>query len=495
MHNNQRAQWAAGLGLTLLTLAAFAGGQHLRPAPLAGHDLYRSRAAQVSAGAASGAHTLVLTGTPGGLRVADAAAGGLSPQGVSTDADTDASNPAATFQAVYNLLRGNYVEGVPDDSKMSHGAVSAMLASLQDPATRFLEADEFAEARREMQGQFAGIGAVTDIRESVTPKAADDITRDKDHPVNVTYALTLVSVLPGSPAENAGLHIGDVVTDINGQWVASYDLVSAQAKALKAAQDKNDPVTLNNIVTALQKKLDSGLTLAQAETKLRDPKAKALTLTVTRAGTPLPLTVKVEPAARIDTQPFVSRVLSGGAGYIKAVYLTDSAGASFAQTLGALGPNVKGLVLDLRGTAGGTPEDAAGIAAKLTTGTTLGQRVGKGLKTTPIPITPAKAIAGPVVVLVNNGTAGASELLASALQAGGAKLIGSPTFGDDKDVRTISLPDGTGFTLTVGELLTASGAHFGGTGIVPDIAVPGGSTGDPVLERAVSEVSGRVARR
>ncbi len=470
------------MGLALLTVAAFAGGRHLRPAPPAGHDLYRAQAAQVSAGVTGGARALTLTGMPGGLRVADASDGNLSQSGALVGDDSD-SSPAATFQAVYSLLRRNYVEGVPDDSKMSHGAVSAMLSSLQDPA------------RREMQGQFAGIGAVTDIRESVTPKAADDITRDKDRPANITYALTLVSVLPGSPAEKAGLQSGDVVTDINGQWVASYDLVSAQAKALKAAQDKNDPVTLNKIVTALQKKLDGGLTLAQAETKLRDPKAKVLTLTITRAGVPQPLSVKVEPAARLAIAPFTSRALSGGAGYIKVVYLTEGAGASFAQTLAGLGPDIKGLVLDLRGATGGAPEDAAAIAAKLTTVPTLGLRVGKGLKTTPIPITPAKAVAGPIVVLVNSGTAGASELLASALRAGGAKLIGSPTFGDDKDVRTISLPDGAGFTLTVGELLTASGGHFGGTGIAPDIAVPGGSTGDPVLERAVSEVSGRVALR
>ncbi len=481
-------------GVVLAAAGAFAGGLHLRPGQAEGHDLYRAQVAQSLPSAAGNGTGLTLTQFAGQKPPAGARRPLMLPQAARAQDDTDEASPASTFQDVYTLLHRNFVDGVSSDTKLSHGAASAMLSSLQDPAARFLEPDEFAEARREMQGQFAGIGVVTDIRITQTPKPADDITRDKEHPTNLVYSLVLVSILPGGPADKAGLKNGDVVTDINGQWVASYDLVASQARQLKAAQDKNDPVGLKKIVDVLQKKLDTGLTLAQAQTRLRDPKAKPLTLRVTRTGTPQPLSVAVTPQSNIAAPHVAGRLLPSGDGYIQVGLLDAGTASEFGTALSGLGASVKGLVLDLRGTSGGTAEEAAGIASKVSTITSLGLRLGKGLQTTPIAVRPARAINGPLVVLVDGGTEGPAELLASALKAGGAKLIGTTTFGDDKDVRTVALPDGSGFTMTVGQMLTTSGGRYGGVGIVPDVAVPHGATGDPALDRAVSELSGRVAR-
>lgn len=490
------AKRAAHAGIALAAVGAFAGGMRLRPGQAQGHDLYRAQVVAQNPGPEmGGGQGLTLTQFQGQKPMSANQHPLLAAQDMPAQDNTDEASPASTFQDVYTLLHRNYVEGVSSDSKLSHGAAAAMLSSLQDPASRFLEPGEFAEAKREMQGQFAGIGAATDIRLTQTVKTADDITRDKEHPTNLVYSLVLVSVLPGSPADKAGLKNGDVVTDINGQWVASYDLVAAQAKQLKAAQDKNDPVALNKIVDALQKKLDNGLTLAQAQTKLRDPSAtKPLTLAVTRAGALAPLSVTVTPQSNIAAPHVSGRMLASGDGYIRVGLLDNNTGSEFGQTLSGLGTSVKGLVLDLRGTSGGTPEEAALIASKVSTLTSLGLRLGRGLQTTPIAVRPARAISGPLVVLVDGGTEGPAELLASALKASGAKLVGTITFGDDKDVRTVALPDGSGFTMTVGQMLTAGGGHFGGVGIAPDVAVPSVGAGDPALDRAVSMLSGRVAR-
>jgi C-terminal processing protease CtpA/Prc len=99
-----------------------------------------------------------------------------------------------------------------------------------------------------------------------------------------------------------------------------------------------------------------------------------------------------------------------------------------------------------------------------------------------------------VVALVDAGSANTAELVADVLQESGDKLIGVTTFGDASDVRAIGLKDGSGFTLTVGDLRTASGRRFEGVGIRAQIVVPNAGVGDPVLDRAITELSGRVAR-
>ena len=141
----------------------------------------------------------------------------------------------------------------------------------------------------------------------------------------------VVAPLPGSPAEKAGLQAGDVVTTINGQWIYNDSYVYAQTKALKAVQD--DPVTFNKMLTALQKKIDGSLSLAQAQTKLDDPAAKTLALTVNRAGLPQPLSVSLDTSAATVVSPVTARSLPGGIGYIKIAQFTPGADKDFAAAL------------------------------------------------------------------------------------------------------------------------------------------------------------------
>ena len=479
---------AGALLVGVLAAGTFAAGTHFGPAQAAGHNLYQPHLASAPAS------PIILasanqTGPAASGQVAQEADGPGASQNTAGagDAGTEFlsdTSPAATFDDVYRLIERNFVDPLPTDAQMAHGAASAMLASLQDPDTRFLEAPEVSELNSEAKGQYRGIGAALAVRHLPHAKAGDI-------PAYTEYRLVVVAPLPGSPAEKAGLQADDVVTTINGQWIYNDSYVYAQTKALKAAQD--DPVTFNKMLAALQKKIDGSLSLAQAQTKLDDPAAKTIALTVTRASLPQPLSVSLDTAAATTVSPITARSLPGGIGYIKIAQFTPGADKDFGMALDGFGSAPKGLVIDLRDSPGGMLEVGAAIASKITSAPALGYVETKGKKVQPISVASGTAITYPVVVLVNGGTANTAELLAAALQSKGAKLVGSTTFGDASDVKLITLPDGSGFTMTVGKLMTAAHNDFGGLGIKPDVVLPS-TSGDAPIDRAVDVLSGRVAR-
>jgi len=481
---------AGALLVGVLAVGTFAVGTHFGPAQAAGHNLYRPplvpalppavilASATRSGQSASGQVAQEADG-PDGQGSHDSA--GMGQHGSDFLSDT---SPAATFDDVYRLIERNFVDPLPTDTQMAHGAASAMLASLQDPDSRFMEAPEVSELNSEAKGEYRGVGAALAVRRLPHAKAGDV-------PAYTEYRLVLVAPLPGSPAEKAGLQAGDIVTTINGQWIYNDSYVYAQTKALKAVQD--DPVTFNKMLTALQKKIDGSLSLSQAQTKLNDPAAKTIALTITRTGLPQPLAVSLDTAAATVVSPITARSLPGGIGYIKISQFTPGADKDFETALNSFGNAPKGLVLDLRNSPGGLLEVGAAIASKLTSAPALGYLETKGKKVQPIALTPSAAIVCPIVVLVNGGTANTAELLASTLQSKGAKLVGSKTFGDASDVKLVTLRDGSGFTMTVGRLMTAAHADFGGLGIKPDVVLPS-TSGDAPVDRAVGVLSGRVAR-
>ena len=151
-----------------LACAAFNIGHRFQPDSYAGHNLYALHERQGWPQTTS--NNFLLTGLhKAPSRVADS-----DPSAPQTDenlADDSFSNsPAATFQQVYLLLKRDFVDGIPDDGKLAHGAVSAMLASLQDPQSRFLEKDQLQAVRQKTEGIYGGIGAVVEVRKRVHPK-------------------------------------------------------------------------------------------------------------------------------------------------------------------------------------------------------------------------------------------------------------------------------------------------------------------------------------
>jgi len=175
-----------------------------------------------------------------------------------------------------------------------------------------------------------------------------------------------------------------------------------------------------------------------------------------------------------------------------------AADKAFADALAGFGNDTKGLVLDLRNSPGGLLESGSEIASRLRQIDTIGYMETKNKKVAPIAFTlngvPLTPITYPIAVLVNGGTANTAEMLAAALQSKGAKIVGSPTFGDASDVKVIQLKDGSGFTMTVGKLMTVTKTDFGGVGIKPDVAVPDAAGSDEPLNRAIGVLAGREAR-
>lgn len=478
--NSNATSLAGVLVVGVLTAGAFAAGSYLGPTRPVGHNLYHP--AVVTAPRSP----LVLASTSRPVVVAANEAGERGADGDSSDS-FGGGGPGATFENVYRLVKARFVDPLPSDTKMAHGAAAAMIASLQDPDSRFMEATEVAELDSEAKGTYHGIGAALAVKRVPHAKTAD-------LPAYTEYRLTVVAPVPGSPAEKAGLQTGDVITSINGQWVYSDKFVYDQTKALKALQD--DAPAFNKTVTALQKKIDNSVSLNDAQTKLGDPAAKTVSLTAMRAGAPQPLTLTLDISAPTVVSPIVSRSLPGGIGYIKIVQFTPGADKDFAAALAGFGTDPKGLILDLRNTLGGLraqTDVGAAIAAKLTTAHALGYVETKGKKVQPITLAAEAPITCPIAVLVNGGTHNTAELLAAALQSKGAKLVGGKTFGDAGDVKLITLRDGSGFTMTVGKLMTATRAQFGGVGLKPDVLIPN-TAGDEPLNQAISVLSGRVAR-
>jgi hypothetical protein len=233
--NKTARMWGSGLIVAGLTVGAFNLGLHAGPRPATGHDLLRMAAVPGRAG------------TPGlalaslGTRVAQGNSSDRSASGETEDEDSAA--PGAIFRDVYTLLREKYVDALPTDTQFSHAAAASMLASLQDPASRFLEPSEMMEMADEARGVYHGLGAVTAVREIAHPKTTNT-------PPYTELRLTIVAPMPGSPADQAGLYPGDYITAINGKQIAGlmdstwqYDPAVTQFQKLKSLE--NDPVTYN----------------------------------------------------------------------------------------------------------------------------------------------------------------------------------------------------------------------------------------------------------
>ena len=300
----------------------------------------------------------------------------------------------------------------------SYEAIRGMLASLDDPYTRFLDPKEFKEMQIDTSGELTGVGI--------------QITLDKD-----TKEILVVSPIEGTPASRAGVQPKDVIVSIDGQST-------------------------------------KGMTTEDAVKLIRGQEGTQVTLGLRRRGEVVTVPLK---RARIEIHAVESRLNTAGngkkVGYIRLKQFNANAAREMRAAIRELETQgAEGYVLDLRSNPGGLLEASIDIARQwLDEGTIVSTKTRDGIQDVRR-ATGSALTSSPVVVLVNEGSASASEILSGALQDNRrAVLVGQKTFGKGLVQSVRGLSDGSGLTVTIAKYLTPKGTDIHKNGIRPDVNV------------------------
>lgn len=353
----------------------------------------------------------------------------------------------AVLCETYAQIKGDYVDEITDE-QLVDGAVRGMIEyGLGDPYSGYLTPDQYDSALDDLSGQFSGIGAEVGIENLDDP---DDLAACTL--VTETCAMVIVAPLDGSPAEAAGLRPGDQVLAIDGTS------------------------TMGESVSSLVY-------------VVRGEAGTDVVLTVQRDGATLDVTVT---RAVINLEEVRSELLDGGIGYVRLTTFTDRAPGLFSDALaGLVSQGASAFVLDLRGNPGGFIVAAQEIASEFIASGELLFTVESGED-----VQEWRANGGqlqndvPLVVLVNAGSASASEIVAAALQEHGrATILGEATFGKNTVQIWRDLPNGGGLRLTTDRWFTPDHSSVAPDGVRPDVVVasPADPLGDadPQLDRAL----------
>lgn len=321
-----------------------------------------------------------------------------------------------SFSKVLNLVQENYVDEV-DSQKAIEGAIKGMLATL-DPHSSYMKPDDFKELQVETQGSFTGIGIEITMKDNI---------------------LTVVSPIEGTPAFAKGIKAGDKIVKIGDEQT----------------QD---------------------MSLMEAVKRLRGPKGSEVTISIYRKGW---TDIKEITLIRdiIPIHSVKAKMLEPGYPYIHIANFQAQTTADFKKALADMEKEgkIKGLILDLRNNPGGLLDQAVKIADIFIDEGVIVSTKGRVKEQNTVFY--AHANGGkykfPLVVLVNEGSASASEIVAGALQDHKkAVIIGAQTFGKGSVQTIIPMDNGAGLRLTTARYYTPSGRSIQATGITPDIVVP-----------------------
>ena len=322
------------------------------------------------------------------------------------------------FTEVFAKIKSDYVEPVKN-KKLLEDAIRGMLEGL-DPHSAYLDKEDYAQLQEGTTGEFGGIGIEVGVEDGF---------------------VRVISPIDDTPAAHAGIKPGDLIIRLNG--------------------------------TPLK-----GLPLNDAVNMMRGKPGTSLTLTIVRQGEDKPLKIKLKRAI-IKVKSVRSRTLEPGYGYLRIsqfqVHTADELQNAVARLKRDNGGKLKGIVLDLRNNPGGVLSAAVAVSDMfLSKGLivyTKGRVKDSALRFTAKPNDVLHK--APIVVLVNGGTASASEIVAGALQDNKRALImGQQTFGKGSVQTILPLPDDTALKLTTARYYTPSGRSIQAYGITPDIAIP-----------------------
>ncbi len=337
------------------------------------------------------------------------------------------------FWEAYQTLKNEYYgEDLPITKTLAYDAIQGVLFGLSDQFTSFISPDAAKIIQEDATGSFSGIGAFVQL--------------------NQQRALQITKIIADSPAEAAGLKPGDLILEVDGKSMVGEDI------SLQVA-------------------------------KVRGPEGSKVTLTVLRGNDP-PFKMDVV-RKKIDIKLVESKMLDGGIGYVSlSSFLSNTTSDQLnAAIKDLLAKNPKGLIFDLRGNGGGFLDQAIDVASIfLPKGVVLYERTKDGQEKVYNSTDGGIAHDIPLVVLVDGGTASASEIVAGAIQdRGRGKLIGDKTFGKGSVQQINHLSDGSQLNVTIAHWFTPNNRAIHGVGLDPDIKVSAGT--DPAkdlqLDRAV----------
>jgi carboxyl-terminal processing protease len=320
-----------------------------------------------------------------------------------------------TFTQALELIRKNYVEN-PDAKEVIEGGIRGMVSSL-DPHSSYMTEHQFKDMNTEIKGEFTGVGIQIGVK---------------------NQQLTVIAPIEDTPGYRAGLAAGDKIMKINEEWTKD-------------------------------------LSIEQAVDKMRGPKGTDVRLLIYREGWDKPKEFKITRDV-IKVQSVKWRMLDDGIGYVKLIQFQGQSAEELEKALKAL--EAKGmikLVLDLRNDPGGLLDASVDVSGKFLPKDSLvvylqgRQKADRKDFNTSNDAAPRKF---PMIVLVNTGSASASEIVAGALQdSKRALIVGTQTFGKGSVQTVFPLDNGGGIRLTTAKYYTPSGRSIQNVGITPDIEV------------------------
>jgi carboxyl-terminal processing protease len=362
------------------------------------------------------------------------------------------------FWDTYRAITERYAGGDVDEEALVEGAIKGLVEALGDPYSSYLTSDEYKQSLEDINGQFEGIGA------EIGTKSADGAVV-QCATLGPDCRLVIIAPLAGSPAERAGVLPGDIVVAVDGSTV-------------------------------------DGLSIDEARDRIRGPKGTDVVLSLERDGAaPIDLTVTRDVIEQVEVE--ARDLADGRIGYVKVSGFSSDAAADVDAAIRAdVAKGQSKLILDLRGNPGGFVDAARDVASEfISDGPLFWQEDADGNQTETT-ATEGGAATDPgieVVVLVDRGSASASEIVAGALQdTGRATLVGEQTFGKGTVQQWNVLEgDNGGFRLTVAKWLTPEKRWIHGVGLTPDVAVDVPSDlpadADPILDRAVELLTSETA--
>lgn len=369
-----------------------------------------------------------------------------------TTADQQAATPAGLqqtftpFWEAWTIIHKDYVDQPVNDVTLMRGAINGMMQSLGDEHSTYMSPEEYAQANSSLEGEYEGIGAFVDT---------------------TTEYLTITSPMPDSPAEKAGLKPGDQVVAIDG--------VSMK-----------------------------GVAAEEARLKVLGPAGTTVHLTIQRKGEANPLEFDIV-RAKITTKSSSGKMLDNNIAYIQITTFGAKTTPELLATLNDLmAKKPKGIILDLRNNGGGYLQTAVEVASQfIGKGVVLYEQYGDGKRNTynVIPGGTATDTTIPMVVLVNEGTASASEIVAGALQDyGRAQLVGTVSYGKGSVQNWIPLSGDNGAVrITIAKWLTPKERTINHVGLTPNYPVKMtqedfAAGKDPQLDKAVEVLQAMIGK-